>query len=98
MRALVLAALIAAPALAGPPLVYRQGDNSLTLHDSPCVHGGTLALLAPEWRPKFKKAHTVLKGKTIYACWIEEAGLAFVMYEDGDQIVYRLDLFRDEGA
>lgn len=99
MRALVLAALVAAsPAFADQ--VVRNGGRELRLQDSSCSHGQTLSNIKPEWRDKFKNARLMKDGKIeFYGCWIlAEDGLIFVLYEDGDHGEYPAALFSVEGT
>jgi hypothetical protein len=69
-------------------LVIRTTTSELRLMQSPCVHGGILGGLKPEWRPKFKKAQAVVAGKLYFACWIEtpDDDLNFIVYEDDSDI------------
>jgi len=63
-------------------------SNGVEIHlaDSPCVHAGTLGLMKPEWRPKFRKAWAMLNGKHFYACWLPEpeSRKVILLFEDGD--------------
>lgn len=80
-------------------MVVRQGNNYVRISDSPCVHGGTLAILMPEWRDKFKKAVAVINGKTWFACWIlEDDGQGYVLYEDGDENRLPMAAFKPDGG
>jgi hypothetical protein len=91
MKLLILAAALAAgPALADSDWVFKQGGDTVRLSDSPCVHGGTLAQLAPQWRPKFRKAAAVVGGKQFYACWIADQNGVYVLFEDGEEPGFRL--------
>ena len=80
-------------------MVIRQGGSYVRLSDSPCVHAGTLGILSPEWRDKFKKAVASINGKTWFACWIlEDDGQVYVLYEDGDENRFPMVAFKpDEG-
>lgn len=96
--ALILAVLLAAvaPPSRAETLVMRNGDNVLRLFDSPCVHGGVLGMLRPEWRAQFKKAEARVKGKHYYACWIEQEGAAYVIFEDEDRGAWPMSLFKPD--
>jgi hypothetical protein len=96
MRTLILAALVAAaPAIAGQRVLAGDG-NEVRLHDSPCVHGGILGQLRPEWRPKFRKAEVTLHGARLYACYtVDEDGDVYVLLEDGRQAMFEGKAFKD---
>jgi hypothetical protein len=80
-------------------MVMRQGENYVRLSDSPCVHGGTLAILSAEWRDKFKKAVASINGKAWFACWIlEDDGQVYVLYEDGDENRFPVAAFKPDGG
>ena len=97
MRILALALILLAPPV-WADRVLRSGPNELRLFDGPCVHGGILGQLRPEYRDKFKKASARVNGKSYYACWIEEDGAAIMLFEDGDQGAWPLSAFKESGA
>lgn len=92
---LILSLLLAIPAQAD--LVVSRGKDELRLMTTPCVHGGVLGMLKPEWRDKFKKAQATVGGKMFYACWIDipEDQAVWVLYEDGDGKDYPLAVFTE---
>jgi hypothetical protein len=98
MRTLILAfALFLPSAFAGQRMI--QGDNAtvLRIYDTPCLHGGTLGHLKPEWRPKFQRAEFTQGNNRVYACWIDaEDGDVYVQIEDGNFMVLPAASFRDE--
>jgi hypothetical protein len=80
---------------------YESLLGELTLFDSPCVHGGVMAILKPDYRSKFKKAY--LRGKQgrddFYACWIETPeGEVYVQFEDWDWDVFQWNQFKESRA
>jgi hypothetical protein len=95
MKRILAAALAAGIATSSfADLVATSGKNELRLMDAPCVHGGVLGMLKPEWRPKFKKAAADVNGKMLYACWIDTMdGAYFVLFEDGDGQAYPIQAF-----
>lgn len=48
--------LLMMPAPARADLVMHNRDKTSSMHllETPCSHGETMALLAEEWRPRFK--------------------------------------------
>jgi hypothetical protein len=89
---LIIAALLAVwprGAKAQDSLTAVNGPNSVTLWDSPCVHGETLwrisTMVAPQFRDKFRKARAMVGGKDYFGCWIVEGDMVHLIYEDGDQ-------------
>lgn len=93
---MILIALVLCWGGAWADLVARSGANELRLLAEPCMHAGILAMLHPEYRPQFRKARATVNGKMFYACWIEQDGVAFVLYEDGDRSVFQVSAFKDE--
>lgn len=98
MRALIFAALLAAgPALAGQRILADSPETWMRLYDSPCVHGGTLGKILPQWRAKFSKAEASVNGTRFYACWIvDEDGDVYFLLEDGRDGFLPLRSFKDE--
>lgn len=83
--------------MAHADLVAKTADNELRLLNSPCTHGGTLALLKPEHRPKFKKAIVMLKTLMVYGCWVDTGeGAYFVMLETGGGFALPVTAFLEE--
>jgi hypothetical protein len=90
--------LLACPALAGELMMKNAEGLELRLYDAACSHGETLALLKPEWRPKFKNARIRnAKGHMVaYGCWIQdEEGVATVILSDGAMLELALSGFTD---
>lgn len=75
--------------------VRSTGRDELRLFDSPCVHGGVLGMLKPDWRPLFKKATHIVNGKLTFACWTPVDWRYLILYEDGQEEQYRMDDFKD---
>lgn len=98
MRALVLAALVAAsPAIAGPKINQAPNGDYIRIYDSPCVHAGTLALLQEEDRKYFKKVDIVFGGKRVYGCWAEDVdGDVFILFEDGSRNGFYMEGFKED--
>jgi hypothetical protein len=104
MRRLVALFLGLCLAAVAPPsradLVIDSGDGSMQLRllDTVCAHAATLALIKPEHRPNFRDARITDRTGAIkhYGCWIEpEAGVAFILFEDGSSTDFKLSKFRD---
>jgi hypothetical protein len=97
-----LIALVAALATvhyahAGQRVLQVDQHNLVRLYDSPCVHGGTLALIQPQARSKMKKAEVTLAGERLYACWTEDPeGDPMILLEDGRQAGFYMRNFKDE--
>lgn len=90
MRALLLAAVLAAgPAIAGD-LVARQGNDSVRLTEAPCANELVLGRLEASQHEDFHAASAVFQGKQFLACWRAMGNVAFLVYEDGDQGVIPL--------
>jgi hypothetical protein len=97
MKRILLSLVLALPFSAGADLVARNGRNELRLIESPCVHGGTLAHLKEEWRPKFKKASATIGGGHVYACWIDTGdGTYYVLFESGESLLIPVQAMLDE--
>jgi hypothetical protein len=98
MRTLILAlALVLSPAFAGQRMLQGDSGTILRLYDTPCLHGGTLGQLKPEWREKFQRAEFTQGKLRVYACWIDaEDGDVYVQIEDGNFMVLPAASFRDE--
>lgn len=91
--------LLAACPIGATELVARQGDDEVRLFESPCVHAGTLGLIKPEAREKFKKAAGRFSGQMFYGCWRPVGDSAVLVWEDGDQgIIPVTELKPDHGA
>jgi hypothetical protein len=101
MRTLIVAAILAAsPAFArvyeNDTMVAKRGADVIRLWETPCVHAGTLGLIKPEFRERFKKARAMIGGVDFYACWTMEENAVFVLFEDGDQSVVPVSEFKPE--
>lgn len=100
---LIAAALVAlfftGLALAGE-LVMKNTETGaqMRLLDSQCSHGETLAVLAEQWRPKFKNMR-ILSAKgfiEFYGCWIQhDEETVVVVLSDGSQRSFRAAAFSD---
>ena len=97
MRKLMIAALLAAGS-AHADLIVRNDGNWLQLHESQCKSAEVLSLLRDEWKDKFHSASSFANGQNFAACWIENNGFAFVLFDDGDRLVLPLSAFKQEGA
>jgi hypothetical protein len=79
-------------------MLLRDGRNVVRLYEGPCVHAGTLGMLKPEMRDRFRKATAIFNGKPFYACWTyeEDGPKVFLLYEDGDQQRYEPSRFKPD--
>jgi hypothetical protein len=94
MRALILAALVAAaPAMAVP--VARIGGDVVRLTDAPCS-GPVLAMIQPGPDHFWLLAHATVDGKPWTPCWRMLGNSVHLLYEDADQGVIPLTEFKDE--
>lgn len=96
MRSLIVAAICAASfAVSAGERVAKAGRDEIRLFDSACIHAGTMALIKPEHLKRFKKATANIGGQYFYGCWADEEGVAFILFEDGDQVVIPLAAFKE---
>jgi hypothetical protein len=83
MRALALILLLfVAPAFAGD-LVVNVPGLSMKLQSGACADAVVLRHLDPQYWPRFKAGETVLDGKPLRLCWIDEGEAVYVKFEDG---------------
>lgn len=100
MRKVIIAALLAAGPALSAEMVAKNGEDSITLQDRPCVHAGTLAQLKPEYRERFRMGRAKLQGQDWFLCWIvtPQSSIAIV-FEDGDTLDLPMAVFKlDPGA
>jgi hypothetical protein len=95
MRALILAALVAAaPAMAVP--VARNGSDVVRLLEAPCIES-IARLIKPEVRERYRLARATVEGQEWSACWaLRPDGLVVLIYEDGDGGLIPAAQFKDE--
>lgn len=95
MKSLVFAACIAASFAVSADMVAKNGDDTVVLMDKPCPYGSVLRYIDEKHRDRFKKADTRVSGQRYFACWVEVDGLVMLVYEDGDQGMVPLAMFKD---
>ena len=84
---------LAACATKPPPMVLRQGNDTLTLMNAPC-NPKVSAMLNPEFQPKFKNASAMVGGQSFDACWIlHDVETVYVHFEDGDGVMIPISMF-----
>lgn len=87
LLAILLAfALLLAAGPAGADLVLRshEAGTQLLLLDAPCDDAATLAALNEQWRPRFKNAQLLRRGRLLHAgCWIDEEDNVVLVFPDG---------------
>ena len=95
MRALILAAFVAAaPAMAVP--VARNGSDVVRLLETPCVES-VAKLIRPEARERYRLARVNIGSQEWAACWsLRPDGLVVLVYEDGDGGLIPANQFKDE--
>lgn len=95
MRACVLAiSLIASTAFASE-MVASNGDDSVRISDSPCLYAAVLQHIKPEDRKAYRKAGARVEGKTYFACWRISGNAVHLIYEDADQGIIPVHLFKE---
>jgi hypothetical protein len=95
MRLLALTlALLTLPVAAGQRVMLASDGDFIRLHDSPCVHAGTLALIPEKMRPSFRKATLRLTGVHAYGCWLDGGEVVLVLIEDGRAAQFERDMRR----
>lgn len=94
----LLAALVLLTMPARADLVAtNSAKDELRLMPGPCIHGGTLGLIAEEWRSRFKKAQADIGGRLVFGCWIDTGeGWYWVIFETGQGIAYPITSFLDQ--
>jgi hypothetical protein len=87
--------MAAMPALAGD-LVLTADDSAaeMRLMTSACVNPSTLTMLRHEWRERFKAAHVTIGARAYAGCWIDDEGVAVILFENGEQVQIELAAFR----
>jgi hypothetical protein len=97
---IVVLALISClwPRPAHAEMLTRNGDNWLRLYASACRNDAILSVIREEWREHFRSAHAQANGQEFDACWIEQDGKVFVLFDDGDKMILPLSAFKDQGA
>jgi hypothetical protein len=94
----ILLLLAVGPALAGD-MIARQGDNWVRFSQSPCASEPVRARLLPSEVDNWRAATARFQGEDFAACWREVRGMAYLMYEDGDEgRVPMVDVKEDLGA
>lgn len=94
---LLVAILTALSVFGKDVLIARSGDNSLTLHDTPCGKEVS-ALLKPEYVTRFRAATDKANGVVFKACWtLHDQENVYVLYEDGDRAMVPLTEFSRPG-
>lgn len=84
MRALILAALVAAsPAFAD--LEARQGSDRVRFMESACTDETVLARIEPTARKEYRAAAAHFQGQDYAACWRPSGNVMHLVYADGDQ-------------
>lgn len=82
--ALILAALIAAPA-AAETRVASNGRDEVRVTDTPCTFAGVLMHMPEGERKYYQRATARIAGQSYFACWREVGNVLHLWYEDGDQ-------------
>lgn len=95
MRILLIAALIAAgPALAADRIA-RQGDDEVTIRETPCTVASVLMRIPEAQREGWQRADARFQGQRFFACWRVLQGAVELLYDDGDQGILPLTAFKD---
>lgn len=89
------ALVLASPAWADLVIRNKETGAELRLLETPCSHAGTLAVLKPEWRPKFKNLRLTSGRDMHFGCWLEQGEVAVLIFEDGSTGEAQLAAFRD---
>ncbi len=85
MKALLIAAAIAAGSAMADDMVARTGSDYVRITSSPCSTPEVLALLPQSLKEQFHDAITQVAGQTFRGCWARlPDGSVFLRYEDGD--------------
>lgn len=64
--------------------IFRDGDDSVQLHSSPCDRPDLLSRIPDNVRASAQAAEARVSGARYVACWIPWGANAYVFYEDGD--------------
>lgn len=76
-----------------PSLVWKQGNDTLTLLSGPC-NAKVANLLKPEFVGRFKDAVEVFNGKTSLACWVPiNENIIYIQYDNDQETVLPYSLF-----
>jgi hypothetical protein len=99
-KAFIFAAgiLLALSAFAADILIARDGNNTLTLSDTPC--GQKVARLLPaEHASRFRGAIDRSNGNVFQACWmLQGPDQVFLIYDDGDMARVPMREFKRIGS
>lgn len=92
---LIAALFLALPALADT-FVGTSGRDLVRLSTAVCTHAPVLSLIPEKYRSVVRDATAEIDGKTWRACWFVDGDSAHLLFEDGDQGLLPLGMFKLE--
>jgi len=94
MRHIILAALLATPAMA-ETVVARGGGAAIYLTEKPCQHAQVLEAIKPEFHAKFRAGWATIRNESVELCWTADRSTmaVAVVFPDGDTLALPIDRF-----
>jgi len=89
-------AFCAGPVYADATMRMVTRDATVILRPEPCTDKKTLSIIEEQYRPMFRAADVIWRGKSLKGCWmaLPEKGVVIMADETGDHGALPMSAFR----